>query len=467
MIIANDQTEEATHKHHSTSKVNYKIEIKNDSKHKKEFLVTSSTVEISKEVDVDIAERAKTFKLAGFSKGKGAPVSLVKRQIGKAVMTEHIDKLIHNVVLQIVKENNLHFTGMPNIEIKEFDPEGEIKISISFNVMPSVPEIDFQDDKFRVEILELQVNNNDIQQAKDALTKMIASYKEAAVGHVSTNGDAIIIDFHGKLNGEEFDGNKASQIRIDIGENQFIKDFEEKLTGLKKGDEKTIKVMFPKDYNEEKLAGQEVDFEIKVHDILVKDESTDVEEELKKRFNIDSTDKLEEIIREKIVYDFNSISRLRTKKLLFDKMDAELDFDLPEEMIESDFQTMWKDISEKIANGTIQKSEEDSKEEVKNIARRRVKLGLLLADVAKKNSIVVTEEDIENAKKAEKMKRPDSSNMIDEFFAKKENRDMLQGAVLEEKVVDFIISKAQKYSISVTTAEFNDKYAKEIQELIQ
>ena len=148
-------------------------------------------------------------------------------------------------------------------------------------------------------------------------------------------------------------------------------------------------------------------------------------------------------------------------------MDAELDFDLPEEMIESDFQTMWKDISEKIANGTIQKSEEDSKEEVKNIARRRVKLGLLLADVAKKNSIVVTEEDIENAKKAEKMKRPDSSNMIDEFFAKKENRDMLQGAVLEEKVVDFIISKAQKYSISVTTAEFNDKYAKEIQELIQ
>ena len=136
-------------------------------------------------------------------------------------------------------------------------------------------------------------------------------------------------------------------------------------------------------------------------------------------------------------------------------------------MIETDFQNMWKDISAKIADGSIKKSEEESKKEVKDIARRRVKLGLILADVAKKNAITVTEDDMDNAKAIEKMKRPDSVEMIEAFFSKQENKDVIQGAILEEKVVDFIISKAQKYSISVTTTEFNEKYAKEIQELIQ
>ncbi len=465
MNIANDHQEASKGNTHDN--IVKSIEKTSDTKTKIEFLITASALEISKEVDADIAERAKTFKLAGFSKGKGAPVSIVKRQIGKQVMTEHIDKLIHSLVLRVARENDLNSVGMPNIEIKEFNPEGELKISIGFNIMPTVPEIDFSSDKYRIEILELNVSNDDIKQAKDALTRMVTNYKEAPEGHSAAVGDAVIIDFHGKLNGEEFEGNQASQIRIDIGDGQFIKDFEDKLVGFKKGDEKSIKVKFPKDYNEEKLAGKDVDFAVKVHDILVKDESGDSQEELKKRFDVDSLDKLDELIQSRIANDFNSISRLRTKKMLFDKIDSECDFDLPEDMIESDFQNMWKDISAKIANGSITKSEEESKQEVRDIAKRRVKLGLILADVAKKNAITVTGEDMENAKMIEKMKRPDSAEMIDAFFAKQENIDVIQGAVLEEKVVDFIISKAQKYSISVTTTEFNEKYAKEIQELIQ
>jgi trigger factor len=465
MNIANDYQGES--KDNSHDNIVQSIEKISDTKSKVEFLTVANALEISKEVDAEIAERAKTFKLAGFSKGKGAPVSIVKRQIGKQVMTEHIDKLIHSLVLRIVKENDLNSVGMPIIEIKEFNPEGELKISIAFNIMPSVPAIDFTSDKYRIEILELNISNDDIKQAKDALTKMITTYKEAPEGHPAAIGDAIIIDFHGKLNGEEFEGNTASQIRIDIGDGQFIKDFEDKLVGCKKGEEKSIKVKFPKDYNEDKLAGKEVDFEVKVHDVLVKDTNSDAQEELKKRFDVKSLEQLDELIQSKITNDFNSISRLRTKKMLFDKIDSECNFDLPEDMIETDFQNMWKDISSKIASGAIKKSEEESKQEVKDIAKRRVKLGLILADVAKKNAITVTEDDMENAKIIEKMKRPDSAEMIDAFFSKQENRDVIQGAVLEEKVVDFIISKAQKYSISVTTTEFNEKYAKEIQELIQ
>jgi trigger factor len=462
MTIANDHIE-ALDEVMPPSDPNIKIEILTNTKDRKEFLVIKSAVQISQEVDAEIAERAKTFKLAGF-KDKGAPVSIVKRQIGQAVMTQHIDKLIKHAVLKVVQQNNLSFAIKPNIEIKEFNPEGDIKIFISFFIPP---EVDFKDDRFRVEILELQVSDSDVQQAKDALKRMITSYKEAPVGHISANGDSIIIDFHGRLNGEEFDGNQASQFRIDIGDEQFIKDFEDKLVGFKKGDEKTIKVRFPQEYSEAKLAGQEVDFDIKVHDLLVKDDINDIENELQKRFDVDSSEKLEEIIRSKIIYDFNAISRLRTKKLLFEKLDGAVDFALPEDLVAADFEAMWKDVSQKIADGTIDTPEEKLRAEVMDKAKKRVKFGLILADIAKKNSIAVTDEDVKNAKELEKMRRPDSSDKIDEFFNAKENKDMLLGAILEDKVVDFIISQVQKYSISVTMNEFNDKYAKEMQDLIQ
>lgn len=446
---------------------NFSVELTNDSKFKKDFLITANAVEISKIVDADIANRAKTFKLAGFSRAGGAPVSLVKRQIGKQVMSEHIDKLIQEAILQIVKDNNLNMSGMPAVDISEFNPEGDIKISVVINVMADIPEINLSDDKFRIELLELNISADDIKQAKNALTKMVASYEVAPEEHIASLGDAIIIDFHGTLNGEEFDGNKAEQIRIDIGDGNFIKDFEDKLIGLKKGDEKLLKVEFPTDYNEQKLANQVVDFAVKVHDILVKNNSVDLDTELLKRFEVESREKLDEMIKEKIIQDFNSIIRIRSKKHLFDKIDTALDFELPVDMVEGDFNNMWKDVSAKIADGSINKTEEEARVELQSIARRRVKLGLILAEIAKKNKIMIVEDDIENAKNLEKAKRPDQLTTIDEFFSKKENRDMLQGAILEEKVVDFILGQVQTYSVSVTTTEFNNKYAKEIQDLIQ
>lgn len=446
---------------------NISIELINDSKFKKEFLVVANAIEISKNVDQDIANRAKTFKLAGFSREGGAPVSLVKRQIGKQVMSEHIDKLIQEVILKIIKDNNINMSGMPGVDITEFNPEGDIKISIIINVMANIPEIDLSEDRFRVELLELNISQDDVEQAKNALTKMITSYVAAPEGYISAIGDAVIIDFHGKLNGEEFAGNKAEQIRIDIGDGNFIKNFEDQLIGLKKGDNTILKVQFPADYNETTLANQTVDFEVKVHDILIKDNNVDVNGELLKRFDVESIEKLDDMIKDKILQDFNAIVKIRSKKSLFDNIDSSIEFELPKDMVEGDFNTMWQDISPKIADGSITKDEEEAKAELQKIARRRVKLGLILAEIAKKNNILITKDDLEKAKNLEKSRRPEQANQIEEYFAKKENKEVLQGALLEEKVVDFILSKVQTYSISVTTTEFNDKYAKEIQDLIQ
>jgi trigger factor len=444
----------------------FKIEKLEDGKFKKDFVITIAGQKLSTRVDTEIAERAKSYKLAGFSK-KGAPVSLVKRQIGQEVVAQEMDKIIQEVVMTIIKNESLNVGSMPQIEVKDFNLEGEIKISVSFMVMPSIAEIDLESDRFKLDTLELQVESSDLEEAKKALFKMVKSYKEAPEGHKACEGDAVIIDFHGNLNGEEFEGNKANQIRIELGEGQFIKDFENKLLGSSKGEEKTILVDFPSDYPEKILAGQKVHFDIKVHDLLVKDENKSEEEELKSRFNLSSISEIEQIIRDKLINDFNSIIRLRNKKLLFDKLDKEIELELPETMVEADFNNIWKETEAKIKSGELKKTEEEARSEMQNIARRRVKLGLVLADLSKKYSIAVTEADLNTAKESEKAKRPESSKMIEEFFAKKENKDLLQGAILEEKVVDFILNLVPKNIIQVTTKEFNEKYSQEIQELMQ
>jgi len=444
----------------------FKIEKLEDSKFKKAFQIIVAGQKLSNLVDADIAEKAKTYKLAGFSK-KGAPVSLVKRQIGQQVLAAEMDKVVQEAVIQIIQDEALTVGSMPSVEVQDFNLDGEIKIFVTFTVMPSVPEIDLKSDQFKIDTLELKIESSDLEEARKVLFKMVKSYKTGPDGHKAAEGDAIIIDFHGKLNGEEFEGNKASQIRIELGEGQFIKDFEAKLLGVIKGEEKAILVNFPSDYPEKNLASKEVHFDIKVHDLLVKDEDKSEEEELKSRFNLSSMGEIDSIIQDKLVKDFNSIVRLRNKKLLFDKLDQEIDLDLPETMVEADFNNLWKETEAKIKSGELKKTEEEARIEMQNIAKRRVKLGLLLADLSKKYSITVTEADLMAAKEAEKAKRPDAIKMIEEFFSKKENKDLLQGAILEEKVVDYLLNLVQKNIIPVTTKEFNEKYSQEIQELMQ
>ncbi len=445
---------------------NATIDFTKDSKYQKEFSVTTDAKIIIEQSDIEIAERAKTFKLAGFRQG-AVPISIVKRQIGESIIAKHINQTIQRLVIQIAKQYKVDVSGVPSIDIKAFEPEKQLVFSVKFNIMPSVPKIDLTSDDLSIEVLKLQVNDDDVQQAKNALIKMIVAYKDAGADYEASYNDGVILDFVGTVNGEEFEGNKAIQIRINIGEGQFIKDFEDKLVGVKKGDEKIIHVKFPADYHDDKIAGKDVDFKIKVHEILVVDGGVNMEDELKKRFGVDTMEKFEEIIKEKIINDFDLIARLRTKKMLFDKIDTKYDFELPEHMIDTDFNTMWNDVSEKIAKGEIEKTDEEARKELMNIAKRRVKLGLILADVAKSDAITIDESDFEKAKNIEKMKRPDQQQMIDEFFSKQENQERVQGAILEEKIVDFIISKVPTKEVVITTAEFNEKYAKEIQELIQ
>ncbi|CAL7963233.1 Trigger factor [Alphaproteobacteria bacterium] len=438
--------------------------IKNESL-SREYKITIPSAEILKKVDEEVALQAGTFKLAGFREGK-VPLSIVKRQIGQQVLAKEIDKVIGEVINKIVIENDLSLGNTPSVDVESFQPEGELVCSLKFELLPAVPAMNFTDERLKIDVLELKITEHDMKQAYNSAIKMMTNYVNAGPEHVARVGDAVLIDFTGKINGEEFEGNKASSIKVTIGEGQFIPAFEEKLISLKEGDEKSITVLFPKDYHNQELAEKEVVFDIKVHEVLKPEENVVIDDELVKKFGVENVAVFDEMLKQKIHADFNLISRLRTKKLLFDKMDSLIEMEVPEKMVNADLSAMRNEVNVmKAKSAKLDKTDAEIEQELVNIARRRVKLGLILANIARLNNITVTDTDIEDSKKSELARRPNEAKEVEAFYSNLENTNRIRGAMLEEKVVDFILSKSPTAKIEVTSTEFNEKYAKEVQDL--
>lgn len=430
----------------------------------KEFQIVIEAREIVQSTDAEILEAAKTFKLAGFREGK-VPLSLVKRQIGQQVLHKHINHKISEVLQKVMNQKGLNYSTPPNVEIQDFQPEEALTFIAKIDVLPTIPKIDMKSDNLKIETLELKITEEDLREAQKAVINATKVFKKVEDNqYASKEGDAVVIDFLGKINGEEFEGNRASSIQIVLGGGQFIPEFESKLIGLTKGITTSIDVKFPVDYHNKDIAGQDAVFEIVVHDILVTDDSEqELNDEFAQKIGIESLEKLNEMLKQRIQNDFHSIARLRTKKRLFDRIDASYNFDIPQKMLDADYELMWNEIRDNLAKTNPNKSEQEVQVELKDIARRRVKLGLILAEIAKDHKIVLSNEDILAAKETEKMRLPDKSQEIEAFFQKSENIERIRGALLEEKVVDYLISQVPTEKITVTPKEFNEKYAKEIQ----
>ncbi len=433
-----------------------------DEEYRKEYKVSIPSASIIQSADGEIIERSQTFKLAGFREGK-VPVSIVKRQIGSEVLARHIDRRINETIKVLVDERKLTLASGAGVEVQEFNPEGNLIFTVGLNILPNIPAINWDDEIFKkVEILDLTVSQEDMNNAYDSIIKMSKNFVKAEQDYQSKLGDAIIIDFVGKINGEEFEGNKASSIKINIGDKQFITDFENQLIDLKEGDNKVIKVSFPQDYHNNDIAGKEAEFEIKVHEVLKEEGSSGITLEFVQKLGVESIEKFDELLKNRIKLDFDNVARLRVKKQLFDLISEKCSFQVPTNMVDADYEVMWKEVEKSLEDKPQNRPIEEIKEEIKSIALRRVKLGLILADLARSNNIQVEQEDLNNSIRKELERRPGQDKEILEFYNKPENVEKAKGSILEEKVVDFILLQIPTSKVTVTAKEFNDKYAAEM-----
>ena len=430
----------------------------------REYEITYPAKGIVEKVDSALEEKRKDFAMPGFRKGN-VPMHILKKSEGNRVMQGIIEKEVEVILQELFEKENVRPALSPSVEIKSFDEDSNMVINVSMEIIPDTPKVEW--DKISIEFLKIKVQDSDLQKAHDEIISNFKDLEEAPNNHIAKVGDHVMMDFKGKIDGKDFEGGSGTDIKIEIGSKTFIPGFEDNLIGARAGSKKTFKVMFPKDYQEAKVAGKIAVFEVQVKQILVGVKVSEIDDSFARKMGMESLEQLNDTIKAKIQSDFDGLARMRNKKLLFDQMDAQNRFDIPDGMISADFEIMWAEIKkQRKENPEMFKgiSDDEAKEKYKELAKRRVRLGIILAEFAKNEGIEVLDSDVEQDAFKEAMQHPGKESMILEHYNKPENAEKLKGPILEEKAVDNIFTKITLKEVEITSEEFFSKYADEINE---
>lgn len=422
-------------------------ELKNEGL-KREFKITLSAADLSKKVDAKIINLAKKAKIPGFRAGK-VPVNIVKKRHGREILGEVLEGAVADTSKKLLQERKLSPALQPKIEIASFSEGMDLVYNLSFEIYPAVPEFDFG--KIKLNRPKVEITAKDIDDALERLQKSQKQFKPLSKQRAAKKGDTVVIDFEGSINGIKFEGGTASDHRLELGSNSFIKGFEEQLEGAKKDEQINVKVTFPENYGSKDLSGKAAVFAVTIKDIL-QAEIPEATDEMAKTLGFEDLTKLREAISKQIESDFEGIAKLKLKKDLFDKLNKECNFDVPEGMVDLEYNSLLQGDSEEVTEGT--KEDKKRKEEYKDLAIRRVKLGILLADLGRANAITVTEDELRRAVFEQVRKFPGQEQKVIEFYqSNKEALDHLRGPILEEKVVDYITGKVTLTDKKISTKD--------------
>lgn len=400
--------------------------------------------EIDKRVTERLSKLAKEVKVPGFRPGK-APLSLMKRQYGKSVLGEILEKAVDDGSRQAINDNNIKPALQPKIEVTSFDEGKDLEFSMAVEVLPEVPEVDVS--AIALTRQTAPVGDDAVQDAIDRLVKSRQEFGDADDDRVAEDGDRVTLDFLGKIDGEPFDGGKAEDFPLVIGSKSMIPGFEEQVAGLKKGDEKTIDVTFPENYQAENLAGKGATFDLTIKSVEPP-EAVTVDDAFAQEFNVDSLEELKNRIRESLTKDYANMGRAKLKRALLDHLAETVHFGVPEGMVEIEFNAIWKQLEDEMQrNGQTfddaPKNEEETRAEYRAIAERRVRLGLVLSDIGSKNEVTVEQEELQNALMDQARRFPGQEKEVFEYYQKTPGAlEQLRAPIFEDKVVDHIFDNA-------------------------
>ncbi len=436
---------------------------------KRELKIQVPAQDLEARLGVKLEEMKNQVRLKGFRPGK-VPVSHLRKTFGKQVMGEIIQETVGESSQKALADEALRPAFQPSIdlegEIQEvMDGKADLTFKMSFEVVPAFELADFS--KVSVERLVAEVKDADIDEALKRLAENQKNFEPRADGAAAENGDLLTVDFVGKIDGVAFDGGSAEDANLELGSARFIPGFEEQLVGAKAGEEKTVNVTFPAEYGAEHLAGKDAVFEVKVKEVKAPAEVT-VDDELAKRFGFDTLDKLREALAEQIKSDYTRMSRSHMKRAMLDKLDELHDFELPPTMVEQEFEQIWQQFEHELSHqkktaADLDEPEEDVKAEYRKIAARRVRLGLLLAEVGEKNSISVTEQELNQALAERARQFPGQERQLYQYYQQNPQAvQELRAPIFEDKVIDFIAELADVQDKTVSRDElFADPDAEE------
>lgn len=413
--------------------------------------VTVPVADLAERLEARIAEITPQLNIKGFRPGK-VPQAHVRRLYGKALMGEVVEQTLSESTQKILEDNKLRPAGEPDLK-----PEGDMNdviegkadlaYELAIDIMPEFEPVDLTKISLKRPVYEPA--DAEIDDALGELAKQNRTY-EARTGKTvkAKDGDQLIIDFIGRIDGEAFEGGTATDVPLVLGSGQFIPGFEEQLVGAKPDSDAVVKVKFPDDYQAETLKGKDAEFEVKVKAVNAPVDSK-ADDALAERLGIENLEKLRELIKGNLEQQYTNASRFKLKRALLDELDSKHDFPLPPKMVEAEFASIWNQVLQDKERGGLppedaEKSDDQLQTEYRKIAERRVRLGLVLAEIGRTNNVQVTDQELGEAMRQEAMRYGAQAQQIFDLIRQNPNAQaQLRAPIFEDKVVDLIVEKAK------------------------
>lgn len=412
---------------------------------KREFTITVAAADIEATLNSRLEELSRTIKMPGFRPGK-VPMPLLKKQYGRSLMGEILDHVVSDSSQRALADKGLRLAVQPKIEIKSFAEGADLEYTMAVELMPEIEPVEFS--KLELERLVVEVSDAEIDEAIGDLAKDQAGFETVEEVRPSTESDALMIDFVGRVDGEAFEGGTAKDFLLELSAITFVPGFVEQIRGAKAGDHLTVKVRFPDEYGNAELAGKDAEFEVDVKELRQRGAAA-IDDQLAQKMGVENLNALKKAIREAREREYAAMSRLHLKRRLLDALAERCNFPVPESTANSEFEAIWKSVAEELERNKdaleeAGKSEDELRAEYRTIAERRVRLGLFLSEVGRINNIDVTQEDLNRAVAAEARRFPGREReVVDHYRKDREAMGTLRAPVFEDKVVNFILELAR------------------------
>jgi len=423
---------------------------------KRAYTLTITAKDIDARVDQEVQRVAPQVRMPGFRPGK-VPTNLVRKMHGESLTQDALNSSIQEGVQKILADNKLRPAMQPSVELGEgYEPGKDAEVKVELEVLPQVPAPSI--DGIKLERLTIEVSDAQVDEAVERLASQNKQFDEAAKSHKAKEGDLVVMDFVGKVDGVAFEGGTGEGMSVEIGSGRLIPGFEDQLVGVKANDEKTIEVTFPEDYTAENLKGKAATFDLVINEIRVPKEGK-ADEDFAKSLGLESLEQLRGLLKGQLEQENNGLTRTHMKRKLLDQLADSHDFEVPPSMVEAEFNQIWAQLEHEASHEedpeAALKEMEAEKDDYRGIAVRRVRLGLLLSEIGQANGVEVSSQEMNRLIAQAAQQYP--AEQRERFFQFIQQEPMaaaqLRAPLYEDKVVDFLFDKAEVSDRSVSREE--------------
>lgn len=422
---------------------------------KRGYTITLTADELDAKVNEKLAEAQPDVEMKGFRKGK-VPMALLKKQFGQRVLGEAMQESIDGAMSNHFEESGDRPALQPKIEMQngeEWKEGDDVVVDMSYEALPEIPEVDLK--SIELEKLVVKPEDADVEEALGKLAETAQNFKSRRKGSKAKDGDQVVMDFVGKIDGEAFDGGAGEDFPLVLGSGQFIPGFEEQLVGVKAEEEKDVTVSFPEEYQAEHLAGKEAVFSCTIKEVK-EPVAAELDDELAKQFGAEDLNALKEQITERLVAEYAGAARQVQKRALLDALDKVVSFDLPPSLVEAEANQiahqLWHEENPEVEGHDH--PEIEPTDEHTSLAERRVRLGLLLAELGQKAEVEVSDAEMTQAIMNQARQYPGQERQFFEFVQQNQQmQQQLRAPLFEDKVVDYVFELAQVSDKEVSKAD--------------